>query len=150
MPLRIAKHSNKPSNLKLAPIPDPEEPEYKYTDTYAAAASVYSASTIGSGSGYHTIGSSSNYPPLYSNTTYPNGGNVTYPDSPNQDSDDPTHLNPIDPDNDTVWNVARLTLSGKPEDNKKLREYMIAGWEPFSTIEKDHQQILFLRRLEVV
>jgi len=135
MSLRIAK-----SGLKLAPIPDPPEP----VDV------VYSASTTGSGSGYHTIGSSSNYPPLYSNTTYPNGGNITYADSPNQDSDDPTHLNPIDPDNDTVWNVARLTLYGKPEDNKKLREYMIAGWEPFSTIEKDHQQILFLRRLEVV
>jgi hypothetical protein len=139
MSLRITK-----SGLKLAPIPDPTEP----VDV------VYSASTTGSGTGYHTI-SSSSYPPLYSNTTYPNGGNTTggnimYPDSPNQDSDDPTHLNPIDPDNDTVWNVARLTLYGKPEDNKKLREYMIAGWEPFSTIEKDHQQILFLRRLEVV
>jgi len=142
MSLRIAK-----SGLKLAPISDP--PEH--------VGAVYSASTTGSGTGYHTIGSSSNYPPLSSNypplssnTTYPNGGNVTYPDSPNQDSDDPTHLNPIDPDNDTVWNVARLTLYGKPEDNKKLREYMIAGWEPFSTIKEDHQHILFLRRLEVV
>ena len=136
MSLRIAKHSNKPSSLKLAPTPDPAEP----------VGVVYSASTTGSGSGYHTIGSSSHYPPLYthSNTT------LAYPDSPYQDSDDPTHLNPIDPDNDTVWNVARLTLYGKPEDNKKLREYMIAGWEPFSTIEKDHQQILFLRRLEVI
>ena len=142
MSLRIAKHSNKPSSLKLAPIPDPAEP----------VGVVYSASTTGSGSGYHTIGSSSNYPPLYthSSTTWSNGGNIAYPDSPNQDSDDPTHLNPIDPDNDTVWNVARLTLYGKPEDNKKLREYMIAGWEPFSTIEKDYQQILFLRRLEVI
>ena len=147
MPLRIAKHSHKPSSLKLAPTPDPAEP----------VGVVYSASTTGSGSGYQTIGSSSNYPPLYSyGTSYPNGGNtahsnIAYPDSPYQDSDDPTHLNPIDPDNDTVWNVARLTIYGKPEDNKKLREYMIAGWEPFSTIEKDHiQQILFLRRLEVV
>ena len=142
MSLRIAKHSNKPSKFKLASIPDPAEP----VDV------VYSASTIGSGSAYHThtLGSSSSYPPFNSNTTYPNGVNVTYPDSNNQDSDDATHLNPIDPDNDTVWNVARLTLYGKPEDNKKLREYMIAGWEPFSTIEKDHQHILFLRRLEVV
>lgn len=150
MSLRIAKHSNKPNNLKLVPIPDPAEPVYTDAAAAAAADSVYSASITGSGAGYHTIGSSSNYPPLYSNTTYPNGGNITYADSPHQDSDDPTHLNPIDPDNDTVWNVARLTLYGKPEDNKKLREYMIAGWEPFSTIEKDHQHILFLRRLEVV
>jgi len=44
----------------------------------------------------------------------------------------------------------RIAKHSKPEDNKKLREYMIAGWEPFSTIKEDHQHILFLRRLEVV
>lgn len=143
MPLRIAKRPYRPNHLKLAPIYDStkshsqnitgSEPHYSTSDT-----SVSSVNAIGNyNHGYPTAKISSN------NT------NIVF-DNALADSDNASHLKPVDKTNDTVWNVARLTLYGKPEDDKRLHDYMMAGWEPFSTVKENHYHVLYLRRLEFI
>jgi hypothetical protein len=68
------------------------------------------------------------------------------------DSSNPDHLLPVNDEKpDMVWNIAKLTITGRFEDDMRLNDYLRIGWEPFNVAHVGYNLcIVYLRRLETI
>lgn len=66
------------------------------------------------------------------------------------DSSNPDNVVPVNGETpDMFWNMARLTISNRLEDDDRLQKYLKAGWEPVNVSYVGHNLcVVYLKRLE--
>ena len=109
-------------------------------DGYYTSSTSSPTYTHGAGQWHQTTSSTTNPSPINFRSFDPS------------DSSNPDHLLPVNDEKpDMVWNIAKLTITGRFEDDMRLNDYLRIGWEPFNVAHVGYNLcIVYLRRLETI